>query len=202
MIARAARIKLTIAEVPVDYHPRAGESKLRRYRDAWRHVRFLLMYSPTWLYMGPALLLLVVGFALLGALALAPFEAFGRLWDMHLAAVASMLCVVGTQIAWLGISARTVAVIHGFDPPDQFLELFFGLFTLERGLVLALLVLLAGAAIGVVVLVQWAATGFTALDAIRPLLLAITLAIVGLQGTFNAFFLSLLSVETRAARSP
>ena len=53
MVARAARIKLNIAEVPVDYHPRAGESKLRRYRDGWRHLRFLLMYSPTWLLHDP-----------------------------------------------------------------------------------------------------------------------------------------------------
>ena len=199
MVARAARTGLQIVEVPVDYHPRSGESKLRRFRDAWRHVRFLLMYSPTWLYLGPSALLFVVGLGLLIALAFSPFEALGRLWDMHLAAVASMLCVVGTQIAWLGISARTVAVIHGFDPEDRFLELFFRAFTLERGLVLALGLLLVAMAIGAFVVVQWAAGGFTTLDAIRPLLLAITLAIVAVQGIFNAFFLSLLSIETRAA---
>jgi glycosyltransferase involved in cell wall biosynthesis len=202
MIARAARTGLQIVEVPVDYHPRSGESKLRRFRDAWRHIRFLLMYSPTWLYLAPSVMLFVVGFGLLIALAFAPFQALGRSWDMHLAAVASMLCVLGTQIAWLGISARTVAVIHGFDPEDRFLELFFRVFTLERGLILALAILIAGGAIGAFVLVQWAAGGFTTLDAIRPLLLAITLAIVGVQGTFNAFFLSLLSVETRAAPLP
>ncbi|MBV9173010.1 MAG: glycosyltransferase family 2 protein [Chloroflexi bacterium] len=202
MIARAARIKLNIVEVPVDYHPRFGQSKLRRFRDAWRHVRFLLMYSPTWLYLAPSALLFVVGFGLLITLAFSPFQAFGRSWDMHLAAVASMLCVLGTQIAWLGISARTVAVIHGFDPEDRFLEYFFQVFTLERGLVLAFAVLLAGAGIGAFVIIQWAATGFTTLDAIRPVLLAVTLAIVGVQSTFNAFFLSLLSVETRATPLP
>jgi glycosyltransferase involved in cell wall biosynthesis len=106
MVARAARIKLNIAEVPVDYHPRAGESKLRRYRDGWRHLRFLLMYSPTWLYIIPSVLLFVLGFALLVALAFSPLNILGRQWDMHLAAVASMLCVLGAQAAWLGISAH------------------------------------------------------------------------------------------------
>lgn len=198
MVARAARIKLNIAEVPVDYHPRAGASKLRRYRDGWRHLRFLLMYSPTWLYMIPSVLLFVVGFVLLTALAISPINFLGRQWDMHLAAIASMLCVLGAQAAWLGISARTVAVIHGFDPEDRFISGFYGRFTLERGLLVALAFLLGGVAVGVWVVWRWATHGFPQLDEIRPMLLGITLVIVGVQSTFNAFFLSLLGVETRA----
>lgn len=197
MVARAARIKLNIAEVPVDYHPRAGSSKLRRYRDGWRHLRFLLMYSPTWLYTIPSVLLFALGFILLVALAFSPLNFFGRQWDMHLAAVASMLCVLGAQAAWLGISARTVAVIHGFDPEDRFLTSFYERFTLERGLMLALAFLAAGAALSGWLVFKWATHGFPQLDEIRPLLLGITLIIVGVQSTFNAFFLSLLGVETR-----
>jgi len=200
MIARAARIGLHIAEVPVDYHPRAGASKLRRYRDGWRHLRFLLMYSPTWLFMIPSLLLFLTGFLLLVALAFAPITVLGRQWDMHVAAIASMLCVLGTQAAWLGISARTVAVIHGFDPEDRFISGFYRRFTLERGLALAGVFLLAGITIGAWVVVSWASQGFPQLDQIRPLLLAVTLVIVGVQSSFNAFFPSLLSVETRAVR--
>jgi hypothetical protein len=198
MVARAARAKLQIAEIPVDYHPRKGRSKLRRYRDGWRHLRFLLMYSPTWLYMIPSIALFGLGFALLVALAFSPLEFLGRIWDMHLAAFASMLCVLATQIAWLGISARTVAVIHGLDPEDQFISGFYKRFTLERGLVLALLLLGSGTAIALSVIGQWALNGFPPLDQIRPILLAVTLIIVGVQSGFNAFFLSLLSVETRA----
>jgi glycosyltransferase involved in cell wall biosynthesis len=198
MVARAARIRLEIAEVPVDYHPRAGASKLRRYRDGWRHLRFLLMYSPTWLYMIPSAFLFVVGIVLLTALAFSPLNFFGRQWDMHLAAISSMLCVVGAQAAWLGISARTVAVIHGFDPEDRFISGFYGRFTLERGLVFALAFLLGGVAIGCWVVWRWATHGFPQLDEIRPLLLGVTLIIVGVQSMFNAFFLSLLGVETRA----
>jgi len=198
MVARAARIRLKMAEVAVDYHPRAGESKLRRYRDGWRHLRFLLMYSPTWLYMIPSAALFALGLFLLVALAISPFQFAGRLWDMHLAAIASALCVLATQILWLGISARTVAVIHGFDPEDRFISGFYQRFTLERGLVLAASFLLIGLLIAVGVVGRWAVKGFPQLDEIRPLLLAVTLIIVGVQSAFNAFFLSLLSVETRA----
>jgi glycosyltransferase involved in cell wall biosynthesis len=200
MVARAARVGLRIAEVPVDYHPRAGRSKLRRYRDGWRHLRFLLMYSPTWLYMIPSLIMFMIGFVLLVGLAVSPISFMGRLWDMHLAAVASMLCVLGTQAAWLGISARTVAVIHGFDPEDRFIVDFYRRFTLERGLAVALMFLLVGVALGGWVTFRWLTQGLPPLDEIRPLLLAITLVIVGVQSTFNAFFLSLLSVETRAVQ--
>jgi glycosyltransferase involved in cell wall biosynthesis len=133
MVARAARIGLRIAEMPVDYHPRAGASKLRRYRDGWRHLRFLLMYSPTWLYMVPSVLLFTVAFTILLALAAAPIAFMGRLWDMHLAAIASLVSVLATQGAWLGISARTLAVVHGFDPRDEFISGFYRHFTSSAG---------------------------------------------------------------------
>ncbi|MBI2756938.1 MAG: glycosyltransferase family 2 protein [Chloroflexi bacterium] len=198
MLARAARLNMTIAEIPVNYHPRSGVSKLRSYRDGWRHLRFLLMYSPTWLYMVPSAILAVVGLTLLTVLAMGTFELFGRQWDMHLSAIASMLTVLATQIAWLGISARTLAAVHGFDPPDPFLVGFYRHFNLEKGLLMALAVFATGGALTANVVWSWASSGFPSLDAIRPLLLAVTLIIVGVQCVFNAFFLSLLGVETRA----
>ena len=76
MVAPAERIGLKVAEAPVDYHPRAGVSKLRTYRDVRRHLRFLLMYSPTWLYMVPSLLLTIVGLWLLVTLSLSTFTLF------------------------------------------------------------------------------------------------------------------------------
>jgi hypothetical protein len=143
-------------------------------------------------------LLFLVGFVLLVGLAFSPLTIFGRQWDMHLAAVSSMLCVLGAQAAWLGVSARTVAVIHGFDPEDTFITAFYDRFTLERGLFVALTFVLAGCFVASWVIWRWAADGFPQLDEIRPLLLGVTLVIVGVQSTFNAFYLSLLGVETRA----
>ena len=198
MIARAARIGLKIAQVPIDYHPRSGESKLRTYRDGWRHLRFLLMYSPTWLYVVPSAILVLLGLSLLLTLSISPIVVLGRQWDMHLSAIASLLTVLGTQLAWIGISARTLAVIHGFDPEDPFIARFYRWFTLERGLLVAAFVTLGGLAYGAFLAFRWVAAGLPAIDQIRPLLLVITLVMIGVQSVFNAFFLSLLSIETRA----
>jgi len=197
MIARASRAKMRIAEVPVHYRMRVGRSKLRPYRDGWRHVRFLLMYSPTWLYLIPSGILTPLGLTLLVALASTPIEAFGRRWDMHLAAVASLLTLLGAQIAWLGISARTLAVLFGFTQDDPLIRGFYRRFRLETGLVAAAIVMALGLAISIAVFWSWASRGFPALDEIRPLLLSVTLVTLGAQTGFNVFFLSLLGVRTR-----
>src|SRR5207253_6262181 len=144
MIVRAARMGLRIDEVPVDYHPRIGRSKLRRYRDGWRHLRFLLMYSPTWLYLVPSAFFGTLGLLLLAMLAITRVEFLGRYWDMHLSAVASLISVLSVQVAWLGLSARTVAVVHGFIGEDRFIVRFYELFTLEVGLLVAAGLLLGG----------------------------------------------------------
>jgi glycosyltransferase involved in cell wall biosynthesis len=197
MIARAAREGLQVAEVPVRYRSRIGNSKLRRYRDGWRQVRFLLMYGPTWIYAIPSAILTATGLTLLVTLAVTPIAAFGRQWDMHLAAIASLLTVVGTQIAWLGICARTIAVLLHFTTNDTLITHFYRFFRLETGLLLAGLLLVAGGSIIGVVLWSWASRGFAPLDEIRPLLLAITLIILAFQTAFNVIFLSLLGVRTR-----
>jgi glycosyltransferase involved in cell wall biosynthesis len=200
MIVRGARAGLHIAELPVDYHPRVGQSKLRRYRDGWRHLRFLLMYSPTWLFLVPSAVIGMVGLLVLISLAFTRVELLGRYWDMHLSAVASLCTVLAVQVAWLGLSARTVAVLQGLIAEDAFITRFYQRFTLEMGLVGAGGLLLVGLAIMLGVVWQWASQGFPELDAIRVLLLGTTLVIVGVQSAFNAFFLSLLSNGARATR--
>src|SRR2546423_9777032 len=82
MVIRAAKEGLDIRQVPIEYHPRAGESKLSSFRDGWRHLRFLLVHSPTYLFMVPGLVMGALG--LLIALAVtARIDVFGRQWDLH-----------------------------------------------------------------------------------------------------------------------
>ena len=85
MVFKAFRRGLRVSEIPIDYYPRVGESKLNRFGDAWRHVKFMLLYSPSWLYFVPGLILLVLG--ILGAIALAtgPVTILGRTWQIHTA---------------------------------------------------------------------------------------------------------------------
>ena len=84
MVFKAFRRKLRVSEIPIDYYPRVGESKLNRFGDAWRHVKFMLLYSPSWLYFVPGLLLLVARRSS-GAIALAagPVTLLGRTWQIH-----------------------------------------------------------------------------------------------------------------------
>ena len=82
MVIRASKEKLRIAEFPIEYHPRGGESKLSSFRDGWRHLRFLLVHSPTHLFMVPGLVLTVLG-ALITATVITQIDILGRQWDNH-----------------------------------------------------------------------------------------------------------------------
>jgi hypothetical protein len=183
MLIAAARARWTIAEIPIDYRPRAGESKLRTFRDGWRHLRLLLLYSPTHLFTVPGVAMLAAGILLLALLAGGPIVVAGRLFDFHFMFVGSLMATLGTQVLLLGVFARS-----GDETPRWF--------TLERGLLVGALALLAGFALNLAILIHWIATGFGPLFAIRLAIVALTLMVVGAQVLFSSFYLDLL----RAAR--
>ena len=107
MIIRAVREHLVIRELPIALHPRAGESKLSRFRDGWRHLRLILVYNPTFLFLVPGVVLLVVG-AVLMLLVLANVTVSGHGVFVHTLIGASLLVVVGTQLIGFGLCARTL----------------------------------------------------------------------------------------------
>ena len=104
MVIRAAQTKLNIEQIPIDYHPRGGSSKLSSFRDGWRHLRFLLVHSPTYLFLLPGLTMLVLG-VLLSVMVLAGRSLLGRHWDIHALIGASLLEIVGIQVIGLGLCA-------------------------------------------------------------------------------------------------
>ena len=105
MVIRAAKAKLDIRQLPIDYHPRGGVSKLSSFRDGWRHLRFLLVHSPTHLFVIPGAALLLVG-ALIAMVSLSRLELFGREWQLHSMIAGSLLAIVGTQVLGLGLCAH------------------------------------------------------------------------------------------------
>ena len=109
MVIRASKEKLEIHQIPIEYHPREGESKLSSFRDGWRHLRFLLVHSPTHLFLVPGLFLTAVGI-LITIGVLAQVSVFGRSWDLHAMIGGSMLTIVGTQVLALGLCARAYGV--------------------------------------------------------------------------------------------
>ena len=196
MVFKAYRRGLTVSEIPIDYFPRIGESKLNRFSDAWRHVRFMLLYSPSWLYLVPGSILILLGLAGMLVLASGPVDVFGRTWQIHTMLGFVAVTLIGAQVIQLGVFARTYARVR-IGEHDPLLERLGRGVRLEHGLLaggaLVLLAFAGLAAIGT----EWAVEGFGDLGrAYETALLATTLGL-GMQVIFGAFFLALLTMPLR-----
>ncbi len=198
MVINAARAKLRVAEVPITYYPREGESKLRSFRDGWRHVRFMLLYSPDHLFLIPGALLLILGLAGMLWLVGGPKIVSGHFVDYHFMFVASLLTIVGFQVLLTGFYAKAYAFTHRFAPDDRMIQLFYRYFSLEGWLVVGFLVFLLGLGIDAAIFATWVQHHFRDLFAVREALLALTLMVIGLQLVFSSFLLSILNINSEA----
>jgi glycosyltransferase involved in cell wall biosynthesis len=199
MIIKAALAKMRISEIPITLH-RDGRSRpphLRSFRDGWRHLRFMLLFSPTYLFVLPGLLCMLVGLLPLLALGGGPRQLFGINFDIHYMVVGSLLTVLGFQILTTGVFAKAYSHAARLYAPDRTLGLLMRYFNLERGLIIGAVLFVAGFAIDFVILARWLASGRETLDAIRPAIQASTLMIVGAQTVVSSFFLSMLQVPRR-----
>jgi glycosyltransferase involved in cell wall biosynthesis len=197
MIINASKAKLRIAEIPIIYHPRKGESKLRSFSDGWRHLRFMLMYSPTHLFLIPGTLFLAVGLFILFLLLPGPLRFLGLTFDIHYMVIASFLSILGLQIIYIGLFAKIYSITEHFEIEDGLIKFISNQFNLERGLLLGLLTFSFGLALYLYILAKWVFSGFGALEEIRMGLLALTLTIIGVQTVFSSFFLSMLGIRKR-----
>jgi hypothetical protein len=196
MVFKAYRRGLSVSEIPIEYFPRTGESKLRRSRDAWRHVRFMLLYSPSWLYLLPGGMLLVLGLVGMLALAAGPIDVFGRSWQIHTMLGFTMATLLGAQIVQLGVLARTYARTH-IGERDPLLDRLGRHLRLEHGL-LAGGVLALGALAGLLSIVgSWAAGGFGELGHVYATAVLVTFFGLGVQILFVSFLLALMTMRLR-----
>ena len=201
MVFKAFRRKLAVGEIPIDYFPRTGESKLSRYGDAWRHVRFMLLYSPSWLFFLPGFALLVLGLAGMIVLASGPVDVFGRTWQIHTMLAFVALTLLGAQVVQLGVFARTYALTN-YGEHDSLLEPLRRRIHLEHGLLFGLALIIVGAGALLTVFGRWAHAGFGALGDEYPTALGVTLVGLGVQTIFGSFFLGLLTMRSRREEEP
>lgn len=194
MIVKAAKRGLSIAEIPIDYYPRTGESKLNSFRDGWRYLRFMLVHSPTYLFLLPGSIVLLAGLVLLLPLVAGPVEVFGRVWHVHTMIAGSTATILGAQIIQLGLFARTYAVLYLGDREPRFERLWLRI-RLEHGLLLGGVLVAAGSVLLLAIFVHWAASGFGELGAVHPSLFGMTLLALGAQTIFGSFFLSILGLR-------
>ncbi|MEJ7893772.1 MAG: glycosyltransferase family 2 protein [Solirubrobacteraceae bacterium] len=196
MVIRASKEKLRIAEFPIEYHPRGGESKLSSFRDGWRHLRFLLVHSPTHLFMVPGLVLAVLG-ALIAATVVAQIDVFGREWSIHTMVAGALLMIVGTQVVGLGLCAHAYGT-YFMGERDPWFDRMRARFRLEHGLLLGGALLLAGFVLTAIIAITWIDRGFGELSEERLAVLAAALLIMGLQVFFSAFLLSILGLRRQS----
>jgi glycosyltransferase involved in cell wall biosynthesis len=193
MVIRASKEHLKIAEFPIEYHPRGGESKLSSFRDGWRHLRFLLVHSPTYLFVLPGTLLAGVG-TLIVVFVGTGLDFFGRAWGLHALIGGALLMIVGTQILGLGLCAHAYGT-YFMGEKDPWFDRMRGRFRLEHGLLLGGIFMLVGVAMGAVIVATWISHGFGSLADEHLAVIAASLMIVGIQIFFSSFLLSILGLR-------
>ncbi|HEY2805431.1 MAG TPA: glycosyltransferase family 2 protein [Gemmatimonadales bacterium] len=197
MIAMAIRRGLKVGEIPIIYHPREGESKLRSFRDGWRHLRFMLLLSPTPLFLIPGLAATLIGLAALLILLPGAIRFAGMNFDFHFMFVGSALAILGVQLLVLGLAAKAVARSE-LQVTDKWIAFLDAFFTLERGILLGAALLAAGIGVNAWILVEWLRAGRGTLFAVRPALLGLSLVVMGAQLGFGSFFISLVRGDSRS----
>jgi hypothetical protein len=204
MIVKAALAGWRIAEVPtvLSTDGRSRAPHLRSWRDGWRHLRFLLMMSPRWLMLYPGAFLIAVGIA--GELAIlhGPVVIGGVGFDIHTMLYAAGATILGVQLLLFSLLARTVGVLKALLPMSPALGRFLRVFTLERGILLGLLLGLAGLALAIYSVNSWAHARLAALDPatmMRVAIPSVTLMLAGAEIIFASFLLGFIDVRTTSA---
>jgi glycosyltransferase involved in cell wall biosynthesis len=202
MIAKACLAGLKTTEVPINLYKdgRSRPPHLKRWRDAWRHARFMLLHSPKWLFVIPGLTMILTG--LLGELILLPgmFTINSVNFDVHSLLVMAFLVIIGTQTTFTGIFAAVYGYTAGILPHRDTTERLIKYFTLEKLLVACLLMGCCGVGGFAYTLWQWYSVNFSSLDyqvTMRQLIPSLTIIAIAVQGAFNGCMLSILFLKTK-----
>jgi cellulose synthase/poly-beta-1,6-N-acetylglucosamine synthase-like glycosyltransferase len=202
MVVKATLQRLRIAEVPTTLS-RDGRSRpphLRSWRDGWRHLRFLLLYSPRWLFLYPGALLMIVG--LLVGLWLVPGpRSIGRVTlDVHTLLYAGVAVIIGFQAIVFAMCTKVFAISEGLLPEDTRLDRVLHFITLEVGLIVGLVLMLVGLAGSIYAVMFWDERSFGPLDpshTLRVVIPSVTALTLGCQILLSSFFLSILGLRRR-----
>jgi glycosyltransferase involved in cell wall biosynthesis len=200
MLVKASLMKLRVAEVPTVLRPdgRSRKPHMRPWRDGWRHLRFMLLYSPGWLFFAPGAAMFVVG--VLGSIVLirGPVHVGGTVFDIHTLLVTAFLTILGYQVIVFAVSTRTFATQAGLLPASPLLMRLYRYVRLETGLVAGGLATLLGLAGLALAFIGWSHVGFERLDprvTMRELIPAVVLVALGVQTVFASFFLSMMGMS-------
>ena len=208
MVIKSTFKRLKITEVPVTLRPdgRSRPPHLKPWRDGWRHLRFMLLFSPRWLFLAPGIFLSLLGIIFGARLSLGNFHLGGVQFDVGTLAVACMAVIVGSQLVAFAFFTKVFAIAEGLLPDDPQFSRVFKFFTLEKGILTGFAVLLAGIMLLARAVWIWKQADFGVLpsteDNLRRLIPAVTLVVLGIQAIFSSFFLSALGLKTVSRKPP
>jgi glycosyltransferase involved in cell wall biosynthesis len=201
MVIKAAIQGQRVAEVPITLHPdgRSRPPHLRPWRDGWRHLRFMLIFTPRWLFLAPGLVLVFLGLAAGALLAWEPQRLFGVRFDIGTLVIAAVAIHAGLQLVSFACFAKAFGIAEGLLAEDPAFARIFRIATLERGLAVGLAVFGVGAALFAQEFFVWGQTGFRDLlleEHLRRVVVAGTAMLAGIQIISSSFFMSVLGLKT------
>lgn len=191
MIVVAAKNKLRISEVPVTYYHREGRSKLNSFSDGWRHMKFMLLYAPSYLYLLPGAFFFVIGWIMM-------FLSYFRINIGYIPGIHSMILgcfsvIIGFQIVYLGLFAKLYGTHNGLYDTDIFTKYILKNISLEKGIIVGVGSFLIGIFYITYLFIGWIKSGHSILFINGEDIIALTLVTIGIQIFFNSFFLSMLT---------
>lgn len=196
MIMKALKNKLKIKEIPVDYKKRIGKSKLRPFSDAWKHVRFMLLYSPLFLFLIPGLVIFLIGASSMLWIYFWSPKIFGIKLFYHPMFLSSALIIIGYQLIIFSAFAKIYSITHLRDR-DEKLEKLFKYITIEKASIAGIIISLSGIIIYSMIFSKWISTSFGSLNEIKNSIIALTFIVLGVQTIFSSFMLSILGIKEK-----
>jgi glycosyltransferase involved in cell wall biosynthesis len=196
-LIKAAKLGARITEVPITVWPdrRGRPPHLRTFHDGWRHLRFILLYAPNWLFLLPGCLLLVLSIGLILWLLPGPRTAAGVGLDIHTMSLAMMLALLGAHIISVGMFVKVFCYTERFSHHQPTLVKWLKTVKLEHGLLAGAAMALAGFAGDAVAFSQWAHSGFGRLQAVRTVFFCSLSLFLGIEVLFSSVFLSMLGIN-------
>jgi hypothetical protein len=196
MTIKAVKNNLKIKEISTNYYKRKGKSKLNSFSDAWRLIRFMLLYSPLFLFFIPGLIIFLIGIISLFLFYFYSPVIFGIKLYSHPMFLSSLLTIIGYQLITFSAFAKIYSIIH-LKEENKNLEKLFKHITIERASFLGALMMAAGFIIYLFIAAKWLKSGFGSLDEIKNSIVALTLLTIGTQTIFSSFMLSILGIKEK-----
>jgi len=195
MVIKALKNNLKIKQLPIHYHKRIGKSKLNTMTDGWRHLRFMLLYSPLFLFFIPGFALFLMGITTLFWFYFSNPTFFGITFYTHPMFISALLTIIGYQLIIFSVFAKTYAITHLNEKSP--LENIYKHLTIEKASTLGLILSLTGLMIFILILYKWINSGLGDLNQIKNAVLGLTLLTIGIQTIFSSFMLSILGIKER-----